>query len=418
MNKLAIGAAVAAALVIALIVVLVWTPALRKSAAMPAEINASTSAPSGVYNYAVYFSSISGNTTTAITYVQFSNASLIELSQNGAEIFQLFSPSRIGELYRSSNTTARVIIYPTLVGYCANFTIAEVIASVQAAVANTACSSQPFSSPANFIAVASALAQAPGPSSLKMVSTASTPLGVAGVYKNTTTMSAVFYQLNFTYIAYILSNGIVYKYSIIVGSTQGTLANITYLLKSTSPINETYTTILADLSKPLPITNMGGLSLVQAAEKLGMVVSEGSPTLLAFIDLNDTSSARLFAYNSSLFYGHGLILLDSPSQPQSLGGRLRCLYNSLANKTDILTYLRQIYTGLLNNSTNPYSALPNSTCSANYSSESALLGLALAGANLSPSSVYPPVVAVVYPNGTYTVIYGYNPQMLKLALGG
>ncbi|MEM3326325.1 MAG: protein-disulfide isomerase, partial [Thermoproteus sp.] len=168
----------------------------------------------------------------------------------------------------------------------------------------------------------------------------------------------------------------------------------------------------------LPISDMGGLSLVEAAKKLGMEISAGQPTVLAYLGLNDMSSAQLLLYNYTLFRGVGLIVLDPPSQPLVYAERLRCLYASIANKTQVIDTLRTIYRGLLNNVSNPYAVLPNSTCLVDVSSESALLSLALTGLNMPDQTASLPVLIVVYPNGTYTAITGYNPSALKAALGG
>jgi len=165
------------------------------------------------------------------------------------------------------------------------------------------------------------------------------------------------------------------------------------------------------------VKDMGGLTLVAAAKKVGMVAAGGNTTVLAFMGLNDTQSAQFLVNNYTLLRGVGLVILDAPNQPLNYAERLRCLYSSLGNKSAIVDLLREIYGRLLSNASNPYGVLPNSTCAVDLSSESALLSLALEGANMQPQSAALPVFVVVYPNSSYVVITGYNPSALASALG-
>ncbi|MBP1449260.1 MAG: protein-disulfide isomerase [Thermoproteus sp.] len=416
MNKFLMGTVAAVILAIAavLAVILLKTQAQQQ---FPSRLNATAiKYPNGVYLYKAVIAGPRGGVTTNLVFIQYNNNIMIIIIQNNTKAYALFSSNKFSELYQTSNTTVHMVAYPSLLGYCANFSITQIISGVPVTVSNRACTAQPFSAPANFLELAAALSQSPPPSQLSFAGAVNTPFGKAAVYKNITSINYMFYTFNFTYIIYVLNNGVIYKFSIGVQTAQGPLANVTYTLISSSQVNETYASILSSLARDLPITDMGGSALVVAAQRLGMAVNAGSPTVLAFISLNDTDSAMLFSYNYTLFKGVGLVILDAPTQPRVYGQRLRCLYESLANKSEFLDALRTIYLNVLANSSNPFGVLPNSTCPVDFESEAALLNLALEGANIPPQYVTPPVIIIVYPNGTYAVVYGYNPQALSSAL--
>ncbi|AEA11873.1 hypothetical protein TUZN_0377 [Thermoproteus uzoniensis 768-20] len=410
MNRV-IPAVIAVAVIIIVVVILLLKPF---SPQYPKILNVSAiSYPNGVYLYDVYV----GSNKVPLVYVQYNQSVLLVSAHNGSEAYLLLSPQRLSELYRTANTTFLLVNYPELLGYtCSNFTITQTITGIPARVSNRVCSPQQFSTSTNFVQVVSALSQVPPPSMLAFSGVAATPFGDAAIYKNSTFTTYLFYTINITYYLYKLNNNVIYKYSIILSMGPSTF-NVTYLLRSMSDVNSTYTAIISNLSGEMPIRDMGGLTLVAVAKKVGMVAATGNTTVLAFIGLNDTSSAQLFVDNYTLFRGVGLIILDAPNQPLSYAERLRCLYSSLENKSAVVDLLREIYRGLLNNSTNPYRVLPNSTCPVDISSESALLSLALEGANMPPQTVAPPVFVVVYPNSSYVVVTGYNPSALAAALG-
>ncbi len=408
MNKNAIFLAVIAAVVIVVALVLIMQ---RTTPQFPKSLNLSSiSYPNGVYIYDVYV----GNSVIPLVYAEYNGSALLASSQNGSIAYLLLSEGRIAELYKTNNSTTRLVSYPDPFGFaCTNFTTTQIIEGIPVTVANRICSAQQFSAPINFPQVVSALSQTPAPPALTFKGTTSTPFGQAAVYANSTTMPYLFYTINFTYYIYILANKVIYKYTILVSIAQYTY-NVTYLLRTVQPLNDTYLRLFGNLSRNLPIKNMGGLSLVNAAERLGMVVARGQPTILAFLGLNDISSAQLLVHNYTLFNGVGLILLDPPSQPPKYAEELRCLYSSLQNKSLLIDILREYYRGLLNNES---SALYNGTCSAPLSAESALFDLALQSIGISPQSASLPVLIIVYPNGTYTAIMGYSPSALKAALG-
>lgn len=410
MNKTVLMVAIIAVVVVVIAVVLILRPQTQQ---FPKVLNVSSlSQPDGVYVYDVYV----GRNKVPLVYVQYNKNVLLVLPQNASVAYVLFSQSRFSELYKSSNTTFFAMSYPVLLGSCMNFSITEIIAGVPARVANHICSAQQLPTFTNFVEVASTLSQSPQPTTLSLIGTAQTPFGQAAVYKNSTTITYLFYNINFNYTIYMLNNGVIYKFSILIPLQQYAY-NVTYVLRSVAQVNSTYTSLISNLSGVLPISDMGGLSLVEAAKKLGMEISAGQPTVLAYLGLNDTSSARLLLYNYTLFRGAGLIILDPPNQPLIYAERLRCLYANTTNKTQVIDVLQEIYRGLLDNISDPYVALPNNTCPVDISSESALLSLALAGLNMQAQTASSPVVIVVYPNGTYTAITGYNPSALKAALG-
>lgn len=410
MNKKAVLLAAAAVVVIAAALVLVTQ---RATPQFPKFLNLSNiSYPNGVYVYDVYV----GNSTLPLTYVEYNGSVLLASSRNGTTAYLLLSRERVAEYYRTNNSTIILINYPDPLGFsCTNFTSTQIIEGVAVTVANRLCSAQQFSALTSFPQIASALSQVPPPQVLALKGVASTPFGPAAVYTNSTTMPYLFYTINFTYYIYLLTNKVIYKYSILISIAQYTY-NVTYLLRSMQPLNATYLRAIGNLSSNLPIKDMGGLSLANVAEKIGMVVSKGQPTILAFLGLNDTSSARLLVENYTLFNNVGLIILDPPNQPLIYAERLRCLYSSLQNKSALVDVLRDYYRGLLSNAPN-IGLLPNKTCPVPISAESALLNLALQGIGASLQSAPLPVLIVIYPNGTYTAITGYNPSALKAALG-
>lgn len=411
MNKIAIVVAVAAIVVIVAVLLLMMSPTAPQ---FPKLLNSSTIAyPNGVYTYYVYV----GSSVIPLTYVEYNGSALLVSNQNGSIAYLLLSGQRISEYYRTSNSSLLMVSYPELLGYtCTNFTTTQIIEGIPTTVANHLCSAQPFSAPTNFVEIVSALSQAPTPSALTLRGVTSTPFGRAAIYFNSTTSIYLFYPINFTYYLYLLNNKVIYKYSISITLAQYTY-NITYLLKSIQPVNSTYIEIISNLSRNLPISDMGGLSLVSTAQRIGMVVSSGQPTVLAFLGLNDTSSAQLLVNNSTLLNGVGLVVLDPPGQPLAYAERLRCLYSSLQNKSSLIDVLKEIYRKLLSNASNPYATLPNNTCPVSISAESALFNLALQGIGISPQTAALPVLIIVYPNGTYIAVTGYNPAALKAALG-
>lgn len=409
MNKIIVLALVVVAALVVAIAVL-YLSHIQQS--YPKTLNISKiEYQNGIYLYNVI---INNQNKVPLIYVYYNRSILIGLLQQNSTAYALFAPQRLSEMYQTPNASFYMIGFPGPLGFfCSNFTISQRIAGVPVFVSNQQCSTQPFSAPSNFVDVASALSQVPPPSVLSFAGTAPTPFGTALIYKNNTSITYLFYSMNFTYIIYLINN-IIYKYEVLVPLGQTTI-NVTYVLRSISPINSTYLSIISNLSGNMPVRDMGGLSLVAAARKIGMVIQNGTPTVLAFLALNDTSSAKLFIYNYSLLSRGGLILLDYPGQPTTIVERLRCAY--LASKSNLLNLLKKIYINVLENSSNLYTILPNNTCSVDLESEAALLGLALQGLNIPSQSAPPPVLLIVYPNGTYTAVIGYNPSALESALG-
>jgi protein-disulfide isomerase len=90
--------------------------------------------------------------------------------------------------------------------------------------------------------------------------------------------------------------------------------------------------------------------------------------------------------------------------------QLRCLYQT--SPDEVIPTLRVLYDRFLAQDPNYTSVLPQSRCPFDASAGQQLATL-LAGQNVGT-----PMVVVVYPNGTYTLVVGYRPAEIAKALKG
>jgi protein-disulfide isomerase len=169
-------------------------------------------------------------------------------------------------------------------------------------------------------------------------------------------------------------------------------------------INELYKDVVA---KP-----GGGLDILKVAQKIGMSYDGEWPAAIVFFDLQCPYCAQLFKYNYTLFQGHKLVLVDLIVHPDALPAheQLRCLYQT--SPDEVIPTLRVLYDRFLAQDPNYTSVLPQSRCSFDASAGKQLATL-LAGQDAGT-----PMVVVVYPNGTYTLVVGYRPAEIAKALKG
>jgi protein-disulfide isomerase len=104
-------------------------------------------------------------------------------------------------------------------------------------------------------------------------------------------------------------------------------------------------------------------------------------------------------------------LVDLVVHPDALPAheRLRCLYQT--SPDEVIPTLRVLYDRFLAQDPNYTSVLPQSRCPFDASAGQQLATL-LAGQNVTP------IVVVVYPNGTYTMVIGNHPAEIAKALKG
>jgi hypothetical protein len=363
--------------------------------------NVSTPSPVGVYDYELEASKNGAVINGTLIYVQFPNASLVEVflpnmtetdlfTSNGSNIYLVLQPNRPQSLI------AQGTVWPNGMETCYNVTRSATVAGVPTAIAFTGCTTFPFK-PATSLPLSLEALQWQvvmgmsfgAPYAFEKVGEARTPLGTADVYMGNITYNGTVLR---SYTAYVV-NGVVYLYNAtVIGSYSMSLK-----LKSISPINETYVELARELSKPLPVTNEGGLSLVQAAEKVGVVVSYGQPVVLAFMGADITSATLFFTEYPSLLR-HGLILLDAPNDPIGV----HCI-----NTAYLYPQLDQLYKDIIGGE----KVAPN--CSYDLEDERLLFQVAA-----GPATSASPVVVVVYPNGSFVVVAGLNTKAIDNALGG
>ncbi|MFZ8810655.1 MAG: hypothetical protein ACO2PN_21425, partial [Pyrobaculum sp.] len=119
--------------------------------------------------------------------------------------------------------------------------------------------------------------------------------------------------------------------------------------------------------------------------------------------------ARLFKYNYTLFQGHKLVLVDlAYIRDIPVHERLRCLYQT--SPEEVIPTLRVFYERFLAQDPNYTSVLPPNRCPFDVSAGKKLAKLLIRRLTVTP------IVVVIYPDDTYTVITGYRPAEVAKAL--
>jgi protein-disulfide isomerase len=187
---------------------------------------------------------------------------------------------------------------------------------------------------------------------------------------------------------------------------------MTYTLNNITAVTPELRNVINELYKDVSAKPGGGRDILKIAQKIGMSYEGEWPAAIVFFDLQCPYCAQLFKYNYTLFQGRKLVLVDLVVHQDALPAheQLRCLYQS--SPKDVIPTLRVVYDRFLAQDPNFTSTLPQQRCS--FDSQAGMqLATLLAGQNVGT-----PMVVVVYPNDTYTVIVGYQPAEIAKALKG
>jgi protein-disulfide isomerase len=246
----------------------------------------------------------------------------------------------------------------------------------------------------------------------KKSGTAQTPFGEATVYTNTTEVPIMF-GLNavLNYEKQVLKDGSIYLFKVQLAYGTQVVATLTYTLQNITTVTPELKDVINELYKDVVAKPGGGLDILKVAQKIGMSYDGEWPAAIVFFDLQCPYCALLFKYNYTLFQGHKLVLVDLIVHPGALPAheQLRCLYQT--SPDEVIPTLRVLYDRFLAQDPNYTSVLPQSRCPFDASAGQQLATL-LAGRAVTP------MVVVVYPNGTYTLVVGYRPAEIAKALKG
>lgn len=409
-RKVILGVVLAAA-VLAIIAVVVYKPS-----SSPTPTTTQTSSKGGkVYLYSMKIEG-GGETQQFVAYFIPVADGLIYGQKDGSTVFIKFGSDGVINLLSSQpNVTRKATYYSGLLEICINSTTSAKIAGESLTLTSRQCS--PFTSPLptakTFDELVLALYGLPVPGQWKRSGSANTPLGQAAVYTNTTELP-VMPGLNavLNYEKWLLNDGTVYLFKIQLAYGTQVAATLTYTFQNTTGMAPELQGVIDELSRAVVATNGGGLQLLNIAEKIGMKYDGKWPAVIIFFDLQCPYCAMLFKYNSTLFEGHRLVLLDLVVHPAALPDheRLRCLYQS--NPAEVIPTLRVVYDRFLANDPNYTGILPQRRCPIDTRTPMELAQL-LAGQNVGT-----PMIVVVYPNGTYNLVVGYDPNAIAAALKG
>ncbi|MFN3803799.1 MAG: hypothetical protein ACK4SY_01950 [Pyrobaculum sp.] len=339
--------------------------------------------------------------------------------RNESLTYILFRESHINVLARGPRgEIQKSTYYSKPLGLCINSTTSLTIAGEQVTLSNSQCrtSYTPLPTARSFEDAVFLVVGLPPPASWTRAGVAQTPFGQAVVYVNTTTVP-IFPGLNavLNYEKQQLPDGAVYMLK--VQLTYGTqpAATLTYVLQKAAEMAPEVRQAVAELMQNVTAAVGGGLDVLRVAEKIGMSYDGGWPAAVIFFDLDCPYCAQLFRYNYTLFQGHKVVLIDLVVHEAALPDhqRLRCLYQK--SPQSVVPTLLEIYARFLAGDRNYTDILPTESCTVDVQSSRRLAEI-LAGQ--AGESVGTPMVAVIYPNGTYTVIVGYNPAAISKALRG
>ncbi len=406
MNRnVAIGIALAVVVVVILTaVVLLWWPT------KPAEQQ--TAAKMYIYD-----TSLAGQTFSTM-YIPLRDGVVYGTSIDNSATYLYLRENLVNVLSTGpQGEVRRATYYVTLMELCINSTQTVTIAGERVTLADRQCSPTALNIPTvkTFDEVVLVVEGLPGPTSPKHWSkagAAETPYGRATVYTNTTTMPImVGFNAVFNYEKQVLDDGTVYKFRVSVSYGGQTAGTLTFVLARVQDITPEVRQVIDELSKNVSATPGGGLDVLRVASKIGMNFGGGWPAAVVFFDLQCLYCAMLFHYNYTLFEGHKLVLVDLVVHQEALRDhqRLRCLYRK--SPGEFIPKLREIYTKFLGGDANATAELPAEECPLDTNS-ARQLATALVGQNVGT-----PMVVVVYPNGTFTTIVGYNPGDIAKALG-
>ncbi|MEM0483665.1 MAG: hypothetical protein QW434_03015 [Pyrobaculum sp.] len=416
MNKnVIIGAILAAAVVaVAVIALVTYKPPQSPQLTPPG-------AQSGGKLY-VYLAQLTGGqsvqmltyyipTSDGVVYAQLSNNTITYFLLKNDGIINILSQSQGGSYQK-------LTYYNKLMEICVNSTTRAVIAGESITLSNSQCtpSTSPLPTAKNFDELVLLVQGLPGPTSpsqWKQSGVAQTPMGQATIYTNTTDVPIMpGLSATLDYEKQVLGDGTIYALKVRLSYGGQVVATLTYTLKNITAVPNDVRNIINELSKNVVATRGGGLDILKVAEKIGMKFDGNWPAAVVFFDLQCLYCAQLFKYNYTLFEGHKVVLVDLIVNPDATTAhqRLRCLYQQDPNK--VIPTLRILYDRFLAGDPNYTSILPEKQCDIDANAGMQLATL-LAGQNVGT-----PMVVVVYPNGTYTLIVGYDPASIARALRG
>jgi len=341
-----------------------------------------------------------------------------QVSNQSATYFMMKDNGVINILAQGQGTYQKYTYFSRLMEICTNSTVTTTVAGEQLTITNSQCtpSAAPLPTAKNFDELVMLIQGLPGPASSsnwKKAGTAQTPFGEAAVYTNTTEVP-IMLGLNavLNYEKQVLQDGTVYLFKVQLAYGTQVAATLTYTLQNITTVTPELRNVINELYKDVAAKPGGGLDILKVAQKIGMSYDGQWPAAIVFFDLQCPYCAQLFKYNYTLFQGHKLVLVDLIVHPDALPAheQLRCLYQT--SPDEVIPTLRVLYDRFLAQDPNYTSVLPQSRCPFDASAGQQLATL-LAGQNVGT-----PMVVVVYPNGTYTLVVGYNPAEIAKALKG
>ena len=412
-NKVLVGIALAAVVVaIAAAALLMYKP--------PSE-SATTTAPSSGEKAYLYSIRLEGGQAVQMSavYIPLKDGAVYgQLTPQGSTYFMVKDNGVINIIAQGQGTYQKYTYFSRLMEICTNSTITTTIAGEKLTLTNSQCtpSAAPLPTVKSFDEWVMLILELPGPSSSfgwKKSGTAQTPFGEATVYTNTTEVPVMWgFNAVFNYEKQVLQDGSVYLFKVQLAYGTQVVATLTYTLQNITTVTPEIRNVIDELYKDVVAKLGGGLAILKVAQKIGMSYDGEWPAAIVFFDLQCPYCALLFKYNFTLFQGRKLVLVDLVARQDALAAheQLRCLYQS--SPKDVIPTLRVVYDRLLAQDPNFTSALPQQRCSFDFQAGMQLAAL-LAGQNVGT-----PMVVVVYPDDTYTVIVGYQPAEIAKALKG
>jgi protein-disulfide isomerase len=412
MNKNVLIGAILAAVAIGIVVAvaLMYKPPQGGVATVP---------PSGdrVYVYIVKLEG-SGSTQMRVYYIPLRDGVVYgQVVNQSATYFMVKDNGVINVLVQGQDTYQKYTYFSRLMEICTNSTITATIAGEKLTLTNSQCtpSAAPLPTAKSFDELVMLIQGLPGPTSQshwQRSGTAQTPFGEAIVYTNTTEVPIIF-GLNavFNYEKQVLQDGSVYLFKVQLAYGTQVVATLTYTLQNITTVTPELRNVINELYKDVVAKPGGGLDILKVAQKIGMSYDGEWPAAIVFFDLQCPYCAQLFKYNYTLFQGHKLVLVDLIVHPDALPAheQLRCLYQT--SPDEVIPTLRVLYDRFLAQDPNYTSVLPQSRCPFDASAGQQL-------ARLLAGRVVTPMVVVVYPNGTYTLVIGNHPAEIAKALKG
>ncbi len=341
-----------------------------------------------------------------------------QLTPQGSTYFMVKDNGVINILAQGNGTYQKYTYFSRLMEICTNSTITTTIAGEKLTLTNSQCtpSASPLPTAKSFDEWVMFILGLPGPSlssDWKKAGTAQTPFGEATVYTNITVVPIMFGLIEEVhyYEKQVLKDGTVYLFKFQLAYGTQVVVTLTYTLQNITAVTPELKDVIDELYKDVSAKPGGGLDILRVAQKIGMSYDGEWPAAIVFFDLQCLYCALLFKYNYTLFQGHKLVLVDLIVHPDALPAheQLRCLYQT--SPDEVIPTLRVVYERFLAQDPNYTSVLPQSRCPFDASAGRQL-------ARLLAGHVWTPMVVVVYPNGTYTLVIGNHPAEIAEALKG